>query len=111
MKVDISRLGSLTVLSPRGAIASAEVDEFADCIETHRRKTNGRFVLDFSQVSFLDSRGVEILWDLADRQREGGQTIKLATVPELCREIFELTGIAEQLDIFDSPESAVKSFL
>ena len=67
--------------------------------------------MDFSQVSFLDSRGLEVLWDLADRQREAGQTTKLAAVPELCREIFELTGIAEALDLFDSPESAVKSFL
>ena len=111
MRIDNQRMGSVTVLAPRGAIAQDDADVFAGSIEEHRNKTNGRMVLDFSQVSFLDSRGLEVLWDLADRQREAGQTTKLAAVPELCREIFELTGIAEALDLFDSPESAVKSFL
>ena len=111
MKIDNQRMGSVTVLAPRGAIAQDDVDAFADCVEEHRNKTNGRMVMDFSRVSFLDSRGIEVLWDLADRQREAGQTTKVAAVPELCREILELTGIAGQLDLFDSPESAVKSFL
>ena len=62
-------------------------------------------------MSFLDSRGVEVLWDLADRQRETGQTTKLAAVPELCREILELTEVVQHLDLFDSSESAVRSFL
>ncbi len=111
MKIDNHRMGSVTILSPRGAIAQDDVDAFAHCVEEHRNQTNGRMVLDCSQVSFVDSRGVEVLWDLADRQREAGQTVKLAAVPELFREILELTGIAGHLDLFDSPESAVRSFL
>lgn len=111
MKVDVSRMGSVVVVAPHGAIATAEVDDFAGTLEDQRRKTNGRFVLDFSQVSFLDSAGVEAIWNLADRQREAGQTTRIAAVPELCREIFELTGVVEQLDLFDTPESAVRSFL
>jgi len=104
-------MGSVTVLLPRGAIAQDDVEAFARSVEEFNHKTNGRMVLDFSQVPYLDSRGVEVLWDLADRRRQGGQTTKLASVPELCREILELTGIAENLDLFDSPESAVRSFL
>ena len=104
-------MGSVTILSPRGAIAQDDVDAFVRRVEEFRNKTNGRLVLNFSQVSFLDSRCVEELWDLADRQRDAGQTTKIAAVPELCREILELTGIAEHLDLFDSPESAVRSFL
>jgi len=111
VRIDLHRMGSVTVLSPRGAIAQVDVDEFNGVVEEYRHKTNGRMVLEFSQVSFLDSRGVEVLWDLADRQREAGQTTKLAAVPELCREIFELTGIAGHLDLFDTAESAVRSFV
>jgi anti-anti-sigma factor len=111
MKVDVQKMGSITVVSPRSAITQGEVDEFAALAEDYRHKTHGRMVLEFSQVPFLDSRGIEVLWDLADRQRESGQTTKLAAVQELCREIFELTGISPHLDMFDSAESAVRSFL
>jgi type IV pilus assembly protein PilB len=111
VKIDAQRLGSVTVVSPRAAIAQGEVDEFCAAVEEFRRKTNGRMVLDFAHVPFLDSRGIEVLWDLADRQRAGGQTVKIAAVHDLCREILELTGVASQLDLFDTPESAVRSFL
>ena len=111
MKIDVHQMGSVTVLSPHGAIAQDEVDAFAQVLEDRRCRSSGRLVLDFANVAFLDSRGVEAVWDFADRQREGGQTTKLAAVPELCREILELTRLAERLDIFDACESAVRSFV
>ena len=111
MKIDNQHMGSVMILTPRGAVAHDEVEDFCRIVEEHRQKNNGRFVLDFSDVSYLDSQGLEALWDLADRQRESGQTIKLAAIGELCREIFELTGMSKQLDMFDTAENAVRSFL
>jgi anti-anti-sigma factor len=111
VKVDIQRLGSVTVISPRGAISQEESEHFEQLLEEHRLRTNGRVVLEFSQVPLVDSRAVEVLWDFADRQRATGQMAKLAAVPELCREIFELTGVAQQLDLYDSSESAIRSFI
>jgi anti-anti-sigma factor len=111
MKIDIHRLGSVTVISPRAAIAQDDVGDFAQAVEEQLFKNHGRIVLEFSQVPYLDSRGVEALWDLADRQREAGQSLRIAAVPELCREVLELTQVAEHLDLFDSPENAVRSFL
>lgn len=111
MKVDIQKLGSITVLSPRGAISQDESEKFERLLEEHRNRTNGRLVLEMSQVPVMDSRAVEVLWDFADRQRAAGQAAKLAAIPELCREIFELTGVAQHLDLYDSSESAVRSFI
>lgn len=111
MKVDIQKLGSVTVLSPRGAISQEESEKLEQLLEEHRNRTNGRLVLEWSQVPVVDSRAVEVLWDYADRQRATGQTAKIAAVPELCREIFELTGVAGSLDLYDSAESAVRSFI
>lgn len=111
MKVDIQKLGSVTVLAPRGAISQEESEHFERLLEEHRNRTNGRMVLEFSQVPVVDSRAVEVLWDFADRQRATGQTAKLAAVTELCREIFELTGVSQQLDLYDSSESAIRSFI
>ncbi len=111
MKFDVARMGSVTVLTPLSSISGVEVDDFAQIVDEHRKKTHGRLVLDMSQVSFMDSRAVEALWDFSDTQRANGRTAKLASVQELCREILDLTGALENLDLFDVPESAVKSFL
>lgn len=111
MKLDVSKLGSVTVLTPRGPLTQGDAEDFAGSAEETRVRTNGRLVLDLAQVPYLDSRGVEVLMDLADRQLDGGQTMRVAACPELCREILELTGVAGMLDLFDTPESAVRSFL
>jgi len=111
VKIDVHRMGSVTVVSPRGAIAQDEVDDFAATVENVRQKTNGRMVIELSQVPYFDSQGIEVMWDLADQQRETGQAMRVAAIPELCREIFELTQITEHLDLYDSPESAVRSLL
>jgi anti-anti-sigma factor len=111
VKIDVHRMGSVAVVSPRGAIAQDEVDEFAATVENVRQKTNGRMVIELSQVPYFDSQGIEVLWDLADQQREAGQAMRVAAIPELCQKIFELTQITEHLDLYDSPESAVRSLL
>lgn len=99
------------MLAPRGSVTHDESEKFESLLEDHRNRTNGRLVLELSQVPALDSRAVEALWDFADRQRSAGQTAKLAAVTELCREILELTGVAPHLDMYDSSESAVRSFI
>lgn len=104
-------MGSVGVLVPHGAIAQDEVNDFARAFEEYRRRSNGRVVLDFGNITFLDSAGLETLWDFADRQRDAGQSLKVAAIPELCREILELTGVSDELDLFDSTESAVRSFM
>jgi len=111
VKVDIQKLGSVTILSPRGAVTQEETEKFEQLLEDHRVRTNGRLVLELSQVPVVDSHAVEVLWDFAERQRVAGQAAKLAAITELCREIFELTGVAPHLDIYDSTESAVRSFI
>ena len=50
MKLDIQKLGSVTVLSPRGALSQEETEKFERLLEEHRNRTNGRLVLEFSQI-------------------------------------------------------------
>lgn len=111
MKINVSQMGSVTVISPQGALAQDDVEEFVRVLATHLQRTKGRLIIDMEGVSFLDSNGVEAIWDFADRLHEAGHTTKLASVPELCREILELTSVSDHLDIYDTCESAVRSFV
>lgn len=110
MKAETRRLGSITVLAPHGAVAQDDVEVFNRAIEEQRNQSQGRLVIDCTHLSFLDSRGIEALWDFADQQKAAGRSPKLAAVQEVTREILELTGVAEHFEIFDTPENAVRSF-
>lgn len=111
MKIDRLKMGSVGVIAPHGAITQAEADELTAAIETTRQPAAGRVVLDMGDVPFVDSKGLETLLDFADRQRSAGQTAKLAGLNETCREIMDLTELLGEFEVFDSVDSAVRSFL
>ncbi|HSW47084.1 MAG TPA: STAS domain-containing protein [Phycisphaerae bacterium] len=111
MKIDRLRVGSVGVVAPHGAITQAEADELVAAIESTRQSAAGRIVLDMSDVPYADSRILETMLDFADRQRSDGQAAKLAGLTETCREILDLTELLGEFEVFDSVDSAVRSFL
>ncbi len=76
--------------------------------ELERARKN--IVLDFSRVPFIDSFGVgEILASYISTQNIGGR-FKLACVSPKIRVIFKVTKLEDVLEIFDSVDSALRSF-
>ena len=111
MEVQEYRQGAVTVLRPTGALVQEDADAFLRNIEGVIAKTLGRFVIDISAVPYVDSAGLEVLLDINDRLRSGGQALKLCAVNETIREVLELTDIRTEFEHFDDVNSAVRSFL
>lgn len=68
------------------------------------------YVVDLSEVSFLDSGGLGCLVASLRRVREKDGEIKIASLSNKVRNVFELTRMHRVFDIFDSSEMAAKSF-
>ncbi|HEY1715944.1 MAG TPA: STAS domain-containing protein [Solirubrobacteraceae bacterium] len=64
-----------------------------------------RFVLDLSEVRYLDSTGLGVLIAFGRRLPEGGE-IALAQVPDPVRALLELTGLDASFEIFATVEDA-----
>ena len=52
----------------------------------------------------------ELLLDALDSCGERGGTMRLAAPNSLCRDIFKVTGVSEQFEIFDNTVTAIGSF-
>jgi len=111
MKINRTRVGSVGVVTPHGTVTAAEADEFVAALEMTRQSSNGRVVLDVGHVPYVDSRILEALLDFAERQRAAGLTAKLAGVTDTCREILDVTDLLGEFELFDSVDSAVRSYL
>lgn len=111
MKIDRSRVGSVGVVAPHGSVTQTEIDDLSATISITRQSSGGRVVLDLSNVPYVDSQALEAMLDYADQQRSAGQTAKLAAVTDTCREILDLTDVLGEFELFDSVDSAVRSFL
>jgi anti-anti-sigma factor len=111
MEIQRRQHGAVTVLRPEGALAGADAERLKEEASNASARSLGRVAIDLSGVTFTDSRGLEVLVELADEASQSGRTLRLCSVPETLREVFGLTGIGDGFDLFQDAASAARSFL
>lgn len=111
MKVDVERQGSVTVIVPRDALTEASTEAVERTVSEEARSGGVRLVLDLTHVPFVDSAGIECLLKLARSGSSSALRPRVASLSETVREALYLTGTLKQLSVFDSVESAVRSYL
>jgi anti-anti-sigma factor len=111
MKVDVQAHGSVTVMVPHGALVASEVDSFRQHVEPAvQQRAGGRIVLDFRDVPYVDSAGIEALVELLGCGSGGGDVQpRLAQLADTCREALDLTDCLSRLSVFDTVENAIRS--
>jgi anti-sigma B factor antagonist len=97
-----------------GVVLHGDVDlsvaqQLTEALEAAIRESVGAFVIDLGDVTFLDSSGVNVI--LRARATLGRDERALAVVcpPGPARRVFEVAGIADLLELFDSREHAAAS--
>lgn len=111
MQIDQHNHGAVTVLKPVGPLCSDDAEALKTRTLDAWTKNLGRLVVDASAVPYVDSRGLEVLVEVADELARGGQALKLCGANEVLREVFELTDVASGFEQFTDLNAAVRSFL
>jgi anti-sigma B factor antagonist len=93
----------------RGAIDLGTASQLIARLEAAIRASRGAFVIDLCDVTFLDSSGVSVL--LRARAVLGREERALVIVcpPGSARSIFELAGIDDLLELFETRDQAAAS--
>ena len=109
MKITSQHNEQHTVLSLRGELTADEVDEFRkEALGQMDEKTHD-FILDMSQVTFVDSKGLETLLWLQDQCLEKLGQVRLAACPDSIKTILRITRLNDALIACDSIETAAES--
>ncbi len=111
MQIAEKRQGAVAIIRADGALVGEDAEKLARSVSTASLNHLGRIVLDMSAIPFVDSRGLEVLLELAEKAAEGGRLLKLCTMNKTVRQVLELTGLVSQFEYFDDTHSAVRSFL
>lgn len=105
-----SRQGAVDLIQGADPINKETVAELKSLLESCLRSGQPRIVLNMERVSLLDSRGLEALCDFQQMCIVRGGAMKMASVPTLCRDILETTGVAAMFEMFDNVLTATGSF-
>ncbi|MDF1870326.1 MAG: STAS domain-containing protein [Phycisphaerales bacterium] len=111
MTFEQQSIGAVSVLRPIGPIANTEDSEqFVDQASQLIRKSLGRFVLDASELSYVDSTGLESLVDIANQLNGFGQALKICAMGETLSETIRVTHTTESFEPFTQVQDAVRSY-
>jgi anti-sigma B factor antagonist len=101
----------VVIVAPQERIDAANAPELRQQLLEMVDSGANNFVLDLSQVPFMDSSGMAVLVSVLKRSRQAGGDVKLVWPKlEAARRILNLTKFDRVFDMADTAEAAVKMF-
>lgn len=111
MQIEENKQGAVMVLRPRGPVVGTDAKTLSRRAREVFKETRGRFVLDASEIAFVDSLGLEALLEVTQMLAPSGQSLKLCQTNETVREALNLTGISDEFEHYEDAHHAARSFL
>jgi anti-sigma B factor antagonist len=96
-------------VAARGELELATAPELTFALDDAIRRTAGPFVVDLSDVDFLDSSGIGCLVRARALLAREERALALIAPPGQARRALQLTGVDELVVIYDSREELVRS--
>ncbi|MEW6712486.1 MAG: STAS domain-containing protein [Candidatus Riflebacteria bacterium] len=111
IRIDVRPKGNdITLVVLRGEIGTETVNQFKDRIDQIVADGKSKLIMDFQEVNYLNSMGLGVVAATLKKVKKVKGDLKLINLSPAVQELFELTRLTKVFEIFDSEESALKSF-
>jgi anti-anti-sigma factor len=104
-RLEVEEQGPARLLRIHGEIDVSNARELAAEIQAAVPNSTAELVVDLSQTTYLDSAGVQLLFQLAERLRIRRQSLRIVVpVDAPIRAVLELTGLPQLVPLESGPE-------
>ena len=110
MSFQVSQSGGVTLVEVEGQLIVGNRQELKQKVLEHLEGGERKFVIDFSNTGYIDSSGLGVLVSLSKKIREQGGELRLSSLNEDLRTLFELTKLDTLFRIADTKEEALEGF-
>jgi anti-anti-sigma factor len=110
MSFQVSQSGGITLVEVEGQLIVGNRQELKQRVLEHLEGGERKFVIDFSNTGYIDSSGLGVLVSLSKKIREQGGELRLSSLNEDLRTLFELTKLDTLFRIADTKEEALEGF-
>jgi anti-sigma B factor antagonist len=111
MEILEQRHGAVTVLKPQGPLVAEDAEQFRGQLAAVLASSLGRFIVDASEIPYVDSRGLEVLKEATEQLSDSGQALRICGANETVREVLDLTDLSRYFEHYQDATAAVRSFL
>jgi anti-sigma B factor antagonist len=108
MGFQVNKQTGVTVVDVEGQLIVGNRQELKQKVLEELEGGERKFVIDFSNTGYIDSSGLGVLVSLSKKIREQGGELRLASLNEDLRTLFELTKLDTLFKISDSRDEALR---
>ena len=105
--IDVKETEQQTKVRIVGEIDAYTARKLRETVFTYTEKENSNIVIDLSEVSYMDSTGLGVFVGLFKSLNANGGTLQLVGLSERLRRLFDITGLADIMNINSEVEGGV----
>ena len=110
MNFDVQRQNDITVIAVEGQLIVGNRQELKQKVLEELDAGARKFLIDFSNTGYIDSSGLGVLVSLSKKIREQGGELRLSSLNEDLRTLFELTKLDTLFRIAPSRDEGLRGF-
>lgn len=110
MAFQVSREGEVLVVDVEGQLIVGNRQELKNRLLEELEGGARKFLVDFTSTGYIDSSGLGVLVSLSKKVRELGGELRLSSLNEDLRTLFELTKLDTLFPIFGSRSEGLQGF-
>ncbi|MCH1570819.1 MAG: STAS domain-containing protein [Longimicrobiales bacterium] len=110
MSFQVSKVNDVTLIEVEGQLIVGNRQELKQGVLDKLESGDLKFVIDFANTDYIDSSGLGVLVSLSKKIREQGGELRLSSLNEDLRTLFELTKLDTLFRIADDKEQALEGF-
>ncbi|MGD2046531.1 MAG: STAS domain-containing protein [Gemmatimonadota bacterium] len=110
MGFEVTQNGEITLVEVEGQLIVGNRQELKQQVLEQLENGDKKFVIDFAKTGYIDSSGLGVLVSLSKKIREQGGELRLSSLNEDLRTLFELTKLDTLFRIADTKEQALEGF-
>ncbi|PLT27953.1 anti-sigma factor antagonist [Peribacillus deserti] len=106
--IDVKDIDSKATVKVKGEIDAYTAPKLRETLFPLSEQQNVHMVVDLSEVSYMDSTGLGVFVGLFKSVRSHDGEFRLVGLSERLRRLFDITGLADIIDINSNAEGGVK---
>ena len=110
MSFQVSKSGDVSLIEVEGQLIVGNRQELKQQVLEQLEGGDQKFVIDFANTGYIDSSGLGVLVSLSKKIREQGGELRLSSLNEDLRTLFELTKLDTLFRITDDKAQALEGF-
>ncbi len=107
MEVALRKEKNVVIVSVTGRMDAVCTLDFEKTLEDQMAAGETRFILDFSDLEYISSAGLQCILSAAKRLEPREGEIELASLKGTVKEVFEISGFSSIFPIHESVEAAL----